>query len=679
VSFDGLRLHLSDLLAAIQRLGYTAHPYDPERSQRVAERERHLLLRQLGVAGLFGMQVMMVAIALYMSDTDIDVEFRRLINGLNLLLTAPVVTYSALAFYRPAWRSLMQKMPGMDLSVSLGILLAFFGSAWATLADRGETYFDSVTMFVFLLLLARYLELMARQRATSAGEELSRQQPAIAVRLFDDAGVVRSETIPVVRLVIGDRVLVRPGEVIPADGEVIEGASTVNEALLTGESMPLAKQPGSPVIGGSINIDSPLTIRVARIGDDSVLARILHALDHAQAERPRATQIADRWAAIFVLTVLAASAVVALHGVVTNHPTWFGRVLAMLVVTCPCALSLATPAAVVSAIGALLRRGVLVVHGQALETLARATHFAFDKTGTLTCGEPELVGIDDLTGLGDREILRVAAALESCSEHPLARTIIDANHRAGGGDERAANVVNNPGRGIEGEVQGRHWRVGTAEFVLSGREALANAGLSQRLESRAGTLVLLAEPEKVHAIMRFEDRLRPAAKVLMDELAATGIKTMLLTGDRASVARQLAAEAGIGEWRAELQPQDKLEALRALQVQGAMVAMAGDGINDAPALACAQVSVAMGTGATLARSQADFILLGDRLDVLASMVSHARRTLAVIRQNLIWAVAYNLVALPFAAAGWVSPWAAAVGMSLSSLLVVGNALRLARV
>jgi len=718
VKWDDRRIHLSDILQAVSRIGYIAHPFDPSRHQRQLENDRRRLLRRLGVAGVLGMQVMTISVALYVGDwSGMEPAFRRFFYWIGLVLTLPVLLYSAQTFFRSAWRDLRHGRAGMDVPVSLGIGTAFGASLWATVSGAGAVYYDSVCMFVFFLLTARYFELAAHKRASEASEALVQAAPATATRLtpsppspagvrehpahpFDGADVRRTsattpshlpqagersepgespymteETVAVAELQPGDHVRIHPGEAVPADGVVLEGRSSVDESLLTGESLPVLKTPGQTLVGGSFNIESPLTARVEKTGPDTILSSILRLLDRAVAEKPRLAQAADRIAAGFVAGVLLLAVLVAVYWWRYDSSLWLPATIAVLVVTCPCALSLATPAALTAATGRLTRLGLLTTRGHALETLAQATHFIFDKTGTLTHGRLRLLETRTFSGMTGAECLALAGALERHSEHPIARAL---NAAARPVAPAATDVVNTPGGGIRGKINGKAWFLGTPAYLQEQAGLGVDAGVLRELRRRGDTLVLFAGREKLHAAFVLGDELRPGARALVTELKSQGIGVMLLTGDHETAARGVADKLGIDEVAWELRPADKLERVKALQQRGAVVAMVGDGVNDAPVLAAAQVSIAMGGGTAVAAASADMILLSQQLPHLADGIAVARRTLNIIRQNLAWAVVYNLVAIPAAAAGYITPWLAALGMSASSLLVVANALRLAQ-
>lgn len=671
VRWDERRLRLSEILAAIAAIGYRASPYDAERAELAARRERRAALWRLFVAGFGAMQVMMVALPAYIAEAGtMSADIGSLMRWASLALTTPVVAYSAAPFFRGSWRDLRLGRIGMDVPVALGVGSAFAASAWATISGRGEVYFDSVAMFLFFLLGGRYLELMARQKAARGVEELERVVPAYATRFKCPPGS-ELEQVPVLSLARGDVVQVKPGEVFPADGIVIEGASSADESLLTGESRPVDKGVGATVLGGSVNRASPLAVRIERVGEQTRLAAIRRLMEHA--ERPRVVIAADRVAGWFVGALLAAAAITAAVWWQIDSQRVLPVFVSVLVVSCPCALSLATPAALTVATGALARLGLLVTRGHAIETLARATHFAFDKTGTLTCAHLVLARAVPLDARAPEEALRIAQALEAGSEHAIAAALADA--APGDAAAQASSLRAVPGRGMEGIVAGARTRLGRAEFVRELHGRPQPPALERALAS-GETVAVLGDEHGWIAAFLFSDRLREGAAEAVRALRAAGCHVSILSGDTPSAVERTARELGIEAASGGLSPEDKYDRIGELQRGGALVAMVGDGVNDAPVLARAQVSIAMGQGTDLARSQGDIVLLSNDLGALARGIATARRALAVIRQNLAWAVVYNLVALPAAMLGLVTPWMAGIGMSASSLLVVLNALRL---
>lgn len=463
VRWDARETSLSRILGAVAALGYQAHPYDRTRAEERLRSERGVLLWRLFIAGFGMMQVMMYAFPVYVAEGAMTADIEQLMRIASLVLTLPVALWSAVPFYVGAWRDLRTGRAGMDVPVSLGIVIAFTASLWATWTATGEVYFDSVSMFVFLLLGARFLETEARARAMQTQEQLARMAPATAERLTGDVQGA-TERVAAASLRSGDLVRVRPGDAMPADGVVVEGYSAADESLLTGESRPVVKRPGDTLTGGAVNLEGVLTMRVTRVGEDTVLAGIVRLMDRAQSEKPRIAQAADRVAQWFVagLLVLTVAAFAVWWQIDSSRALWIA--VAMLVVTCPCALSLATPAALTAATGAAYRAGVLITRGSALETLAQATHFVFDKTGTLTTGRMSLTGITLLSEATREQCLGYAAALESWSEHPAGRALAGAAH---GVHPVATAVRTFAGDGVEGAVGGRLLRIGRPQFVAA--------------------------------------------------------------------------------------------------------------------------------------------------------------------------------------------------------------------
>lgn len=675
VRWDSSRIKLSDILEEIRSIGYEALPYDSHRQRQVFEEQRNQLLRRLGVGCVFGMQVMILAVALYAGAwSGIEAQFSELFRRISLLLTLPIVMYAAEPFFAAAWSDLSRGQAGMDVPVSLAIALAFIASVWATLSGQGHVYYESIAMFVVLLLGARYLELSARDRTCAAIERLGTSTLQTATRIDTIEGKETSTTVSALELRAGDRVLILPGENVPADGRIVDGQSTVNESILTGESLPERRAIGDRIIGGSLNIESPLTMEVTEAGPDSVLSAIQRLLERAQTDKPSVAQTADRLATWFVTGVLILATGTAVGWWFHDPARWLPITVAVLAVSCPCALSLATPTAITATVNNLMSKGILLTRGNSLEVFARATHFVFDKTGTLTAGEPQLISSQPLGDNSTKDCIAIAAALEKYSEHPLAQAIVTAADKS---DVPVATGVRNcPGAGLHGFVNGERYVVGTLAYVC----AQTGLGLSRfgDIKQDATTIVVLASNKEALCIFRFRDSLRPDARQLIDDLKRAGKKIILLTGDHRAAALPVANELGITNVQAGLNPEGKLKEIEALQARGATVVMIGDGVNDAPVLAKAHASIAVAGATPLAAMSADCLLLGKSIAAISETISTARRTLAIVRQNLAWALAYNLLALPAAALGFVPPWIAAAGMSASSLLVVLNALRLNR-
>lgn len=674
IRWDERRVQLSEILQAVAEIGYRAYPFDSANSESLERRERRNHLARLFVAGLGAMQVMMYAIPAYVANGDMGSDIGQLLRIASFVLTLPVVLWAAVPFYRGAWHSIAAGRLGMDVPIAMAIAIAFAASIVATVSGAGAVYYDSIAMFVFLLLGARYLEMSMRARASRAQQRLVRLVPAVAERIVDSRGA--TESVAVASLQPGDRVMVRPGATVPADGIVVDGESTLDESLLTGESRPVGKSPGDALIGGALNVRSALIMAVDRVGEATVLSAILRLLERAQMEKPRVAQLADAVAQWFVaaLLVVALAAGMIWQAIDPARAVWV--VVAVLVVTCPCALSLATPAALTAATARLYASRMLVTRGHALEALARTTHVVFDKTGTLTGGRLDLTRVLPTGSLGAEQCLALAAAVEAASEHPVARALTSAAAKAGLQPSLAETTRNFPGEGVEASIKGRRYRVGSLAFVAALHHQAPPA--EQMFTGDDVSVVAIGDERGWLALFTFGDALRPGARQLVRELQADGRHVCLLSGDRMSHVAHVARELGIEIVRGAATPDAKVAFVRELQLHGAVVAMIGDGINDAPVLAQAQVSIAMGSGAELAQVNADMIFLADGLERVSEAFDIGERTLRIVRQNFAWAIAYNTVAVPLALAGWVTPLVAAVGMSASSLLVVLNTLRLLR-
>jgi P-type Cu2+ transporter len=677
VLWDPGRVRASRIAEAVADAGYRAYPALSVQAEADRRREERLALWRLFVAGLCMMQVMMYAVPTYgvasTGSEDMSRDIWQLLQWASWLLSIPVLLFSAGPFLQGAWRDLRARRIGMDVPVALGIVVTFIASTGATFDPGGlfgeEVYFDSLTMFVFFLLGGRYLALRSHGATAGALESLMQRLPETVEREAPDGHL---ETLPVSRLQAGDRVRVRAGQAFPADGRIEAGTVWVDEALLTGESTPLERGPGQPVVAGSFNLSAPVWVRVERAGPDTRYAQIVELMQRAATDRPPFVQAVDRIAAPFLWAVLAAAGLCALAWAFIDPSRSVWVAVAVLIVTCPCALSLATPSALLSAAGALARRGVLVQRLQALEALAQARVFVFDKTGTLTEDRLELSHCDVWAPSGSREdALARAASLAQASLHPVSRALVEAAAAA-----RAPELVEvreHPGRGLEGQdAQARLWRLGTRSHALGTTEPEA----LQPADTAGGPQAWLSVDGELVARFDFSERLRPDARAAIAALRAEGLETVLLSGDCPEAVQALARSLGMDRWQAGARPEDKLSTVREAQARGLKLAMVGDGVNDGPVLAQADVSLAMGQGAALARAQADFTLMSGRLGDVVAAWSLARRTVRIVRQNLAWAAAYNATGIPLAAIGWMPPWLAGLGMAASSLLVIVNAWRL---
>ncbi|WP_049726620.1 heavy metal translocating P-type ATPase [Wenzhouxiangella marina] len=660
---DKDRTPLSEVAGRLASLGYRPHLDSPDASLDRDREQRREMLKALVVAGLGMMQVMSYALAGYIGAfQDIDPTSERFFQLISMVVAVPVALYSGRIFYRAAWRTLASGRMGMDVPVALAMLLALGSSIVITWLDAGETYFDSVVMFIFFLLLGRYAVLVARQKAGRLHSALARALPTQVRRLTPDG----AELVSLVELASGDRVQITSGETVAADGRVLRGEAQVDEALLSGESIPRRRVPGDTVLAGSLVRDGQIEITVEQLGQGTALAGIVRLLDQARQFRPRLAQLADRIAGAFVAFVLTAAAISAIAWTFVDPAHALPVALAVLVVSCPCALALGTPVALASATRGMARLGVLIHRPDALEALPKISHLVFDKTGTLTRSDPELVETRLEAGLDADQARRLAGRLERVSRHPLASAF--APFDDGAPVEQAQAVAS---QGVQGRIDGVEYRLGRPAFVGEALEA-------RPVEPGPGQWLALADGQQLLAWFRVELRLRDGAEDLIEQLHRDGKTLVLASGDRAANVQALAERLGIEHWHAEQSPADKLALVRSLQAEGHRVAMIGDGINDAPVLAGADVSMALAEGADIARTQADLVITGQGLQRLAAALALAPKVRRIIAENLAWALLYNLTALPFAAFGLIPPWAAAIGMSASSLLVVLNARRLGR-
>ena len=657
---------LGGILATLANLGYDPQPLAPESAARPELLEQRAALKRLLVASLGMMQVMMFAVGLYAGDFQgMEPDMQYFLRWVSLAVTTPVVFYSARPFFRSAWRGVIARAPGMDLPVSIAITAAFAGSIYATLTKAPAVWFDSVVMFVFFLTLGRFLEMRARHRSIDRSTALSNVLPNTVTRCGEDG----QTTIPGSQLVAGDLVLVRPGESIAADGILVDGETAVDEALLTGEATPKPKSIGDPLLAGSINLDGIIQFRVETTGSDTTLGTISRMSERARYARPTYVQIADRIASYIVFAILIIAAAVGTFWYITAPDRAFVVTLSVLVVTCPCALALATPAAFAAAGTRLAQLRLLVTNGNAIEALARSTCILFDKTGTVTRGAPVIEEIEILDDTFDEiQCLRIAAALETVSTHPIASAF-----RATGNDVAISDQVVAVGNGVRGKIDNQVWRLGRAEFV-----GATSVGAALVAAKAAPTGVYLGNSDGVIARFSISDELREDAADTISHLAELGLHPGLISGDGEAAVQRTAGKLGIADYHANCSPEDKLEIIRTAQQNGEIVIMVGDGINDAPVLAGADASIAPAHGAMLAQTNADIVLVGDSLGSVATAVLLSRQTMKIVTQNLAWAIVYNATALPLAALGYVPPWAAAIGMSASSLIVVLNALRINR-
>lgn len=650
---------LSSLLRRLDRLGYPARPAEAAAAERPAE--ERAALRRLIVAGIGLLQVMMYAVGLYLGDfSDMLTATRDYLRWVALLLTTPVVFYSGWPFLTGAWRCLGYRRLTMELPIGLAIAIAWSASLFNTFSGQGEVYFDSAVMFVFFMTVVRWVDLRSRNRALNTTERLAADLPAVVRRLVAGRAhpVARGEIEP------GDHVLVETGEQVPADGRLLEGSAELDESLLTGEFEPQRRQAGDRVLAGSLVLEGPLVFEVRRVSRDTLLSGIARLMRQAAARRTTGSVLMTRIASVFLGVILVLAAFTYGFWWLHQPERALDVLLALLVVTCPCALSLAIPVAQAAAQTRLARAGILLTRPGVLEDLAGIDLLLTDKTGTLTEGKPGIRRVRTLADLGRDEVLAVCRALETGSTHPLARAFHHHGDQCQPLPARAVREVS--GKGIEGVVDGRKYRLGRPDFALDGES---------RTDLSKTSGLLLADSDGPLAVIELEDAIRHDARPVLAEL---GWPAIILSGDEAASVAAVAGALDIEQWHAGLSPADKLDYLHALQSSAHRVLAVGDGVNDAPLLAGADIGVAIGVAGALARTRADVVVPGTRFSALRTLVQTGQYCRRIVRQNLIWALCYNLVAIPAAVAGLVPPWLAAAGMSLSSVGVVLNSLRLAR-
>ncbi|MCU7995508.1 cadmium-translocating P-type ATPase [Shewanella glacialipiscicola] len=664
ISWDKRTLKLSDILGQISRIGYQAAPYQVDEQEINNKLNSRKFLLRLGLAGFATMQVMMFALALYTGYfTDLDVQYRDYFRWVSMIFATPVVLYSAQPFYFSAIRTLLSGKLNMDVSVSIAIGGAYIASCFATINGTGEVYFESVSMFTFFLLLGRYFEQKARQKASVSSSNLHKLVPLTA-HLVSENG---QEEIPAKKLRLNDVILVKPGEIVAADGVVIEGHTSINEAMLTGEQMPIEKTVASQVYAGTINVDQPIKVSVTALGQDQLVAEIIRLQELASNTKPAIALLADKLSRYFSGTILTIAAITYLvwHQISPEDAFWV--TLSVLVATCPCALALATPTAVTCATAIFTRLGIITRKAGVFEKLPLIKHVVFDKTGTLTCGTLSIGQTQCIADITQTQALAITAALEAGSRHPIAAAFAEFADNA----LVAEHVHHEVGFGVRGSIDGTEYLIGNALFTGASVDPLDPT-------QKIWLARLCNEQLEVLASFDIKDNIRQDSKATVEMLKQQGCSISIASGDNSGHVHELAKELGIEDVHSGLTPAAKLALVTQLQ-KHTRVAMFGDGINDAPVLAGADLSVAMGSGSAIAKNSADLILLGDHLSRFTQAVAIAKLTTQIIKQNLAWALGYNALILPLAVTGHVVPYIAAIGMSASSLIVVANSLRLLRV
>ncbi|MEC6797388.1 heavy metal translocating P-type ATPase [Photobacterium sp. S4TG1] len=662
--WDDSQVKLSHLLTLMHQLGYKAAPFEVDAQEQHYQKTMRHYLYKLGIAGIATMQVMMFAIALYFDVFDKhENSFRNYLRWISLFITTPVLLYSALPFYRNAWRNIKALTLGMDVPVSIALLCAYSASIFATVTDQGEVYFESISMFTFFLLLGRFLEMRARRHATAISSNLLKLIPAMAT-------LVSGEQVAAKTLKKGDTVTILPGEYLPADGVIIQGLTTIDESMLTGESIAVKRSKNAHVFAGTLNGNGNITIKVTHNRKDAFISSIIRLQDQALYSKPKIAVMADNVARYFVGAILVIAVMTWLYWHVYRPEDALWITLAVLVATCPCALSLATPTALTCSTSSLGQLGLLVRRGHVLETLCKVNHVIIDKTGTLTEGNVQLVGTTIFGQYSTSDVLTYAAELERYANHPLTKPFLPYQAKRPLFD----SVKNIVGHGLSGKINNQQWRIGKYEFV---RDSQSNLAPLANVDYCDDYSIWLSCDNHIVAAFKIEDPLRQDSKQLVDSFKLQGMKVTILTGDNSVHAQRVAEQLNIDHLHANMTPIGKLNFLKEIPATDVSL-MIGDGINDAPILAGSHLSIALNSGADIAKSSADIVLLGNNLLSIIAARQLALRTRNIIRENLAWALGYNLIILPLAIAGLVVPYIAVIGMSVSSIIVVSNSLRLLR-
>ena len=673
-------ISLSDILIAIEQLGYHALPYKSNTAEALNRKQSKSFIKRLGISGILMMQVMMIAVGLYFGGySDMTSHNLLYLRWVSLALTLPIVVYGAFPFYKGAVTAIKAQRLSMDVPVSIAIILAFCASVWATYSRQGEVYFESVSMFTFLLLIGKFLEFRARSRASEISSNLLKMMPLTATKLEEGKEVL----IAAKHCQPLDIVLIKPGELVPADGVVIDGKSQINEAMLSGEQLPITKNQSDNVYAGTINGDGHLTIEVTKASEQSFLSQLIRLSESAQAYKPKLAKLSDKIAQYFVAVILLTSMLTALYWYQEAPENAFWITLSVLVATCPCALSLATPAALTCATTRLNKAGVMIKSGHVLETLPKVNCFAFDKTGTLTSGQFELINIHNYAPeASDETWLKIAAALESYSEHPIAKAFIPYRHH----QDKLADITVESGYGVFGKINNKHYAIGKIDWFKDSLDTLsllaetpeltrAQCILVSNVFANTATGEQVNEAPKILAAFYLEDNVRDDANTLVRSLSEGAIPTYMLSGDNETGCANVQKQLALSYVYSGLSAQQKLAKINELQ-STQVVAMVGDGINDSPVLSAAHLSIAMGCGTDIAKTGADVILLNNKLSSIQTLKHIALSTKRIIWQNYFWAFGYNALVLPLAVMGYITPYFAVIGMSVSSILVITNSLRL---
>ncbi len=669
------KVSLSNILRRLAAIGYAAMPFNQETAEGQSRRTNRQLLFRLAFAGFGALNIMWISIALYAGAFSAgDSDMAHFFHWVSFAIATPVLLYSGGPFLSGAFKAVRFGQLNMDVPIAIGALATYTYSLWQTILGHEHVYFDTVVSFLFIILVGRYLEALAKRNASSATIRLMELQPRMATRLrVDQADGNTEERVAVRKLQPGDTVLVRPGDKIPADGVIVDGESHVDESMLTGESHLIHKYPGERLAAGTVNGEAALQMRVEHMGSGTALSRIIHLVESAQGSKAKVQQLADRIVPWFVFATLLLAALTFAYWLQHDFDTALLAAAAVLIITCPCALGLATPMAIAVAAGFGAKHGLLVRNGEALEHLAGINHVVFDKTGTLTEGAMRVVDQQCFAGQDIESMLKLAASLELQFSHPLARAIVRAAEESHLSVLPCENPRQVQGFGVTGEVDGCQVALGDERLLNHlGVSMDANQDIAWH-EGFSGATIWMVVDGELRGCFMIEDRLREGVDELTSMLANLGLGMTVLTGDTASAAARLAEALKGVEVIGEVLPEDKADKIRQLRKEGKRLLMVGDGINDAPALALADASMAMGSGTDVSMECSDFVLMGSELNRIPLAIALAGQTLRTIRQNLGLSLAYNVILVPMAMAAWVTPVLAAIAMPVSSLLVIGNA------
>jgi Cu2+-exporting ATPase len=685
-------VQLSDILLAIESIGYQAMPFKANDTEIKNKKQSKEFIKRLGISGILMMQVMMIAVGLYFGAfADMSQHSKIYLRWVSFILTIPIVFYGALPFYTGAIKAIKAKRLSMDVPVSIAILLAFFASAWATMTQQGEVYFESVSMFTFLLLIGKFLEFRARSHAAQVSANLLKLMPMTASKVVtSNNNVTLSDNIQSIdlannnlqtteiivaakQLVQGDIIIIKAGEIVPADGIITSGLSQLNEAMLSGEQLPISKTVNDKVFAGTINGDGNIIVQVKQASNQSFLSQLIRLSEQSQAHKPKIAKLSDKIAQYFVALILLTSIATAIYWQQHMPEEAFWITLSVLVATCPCALSLATPTGLTCATTRLNRAGIMIKGGHVMETMPQINCFAFDKTGTLTTGEFTISNVELLdknSSYSQEQILALAAALEVHSEHPIAKPFSE--HRDY--NLTAKQVTVHSGQGVTGTINNIDYAIGKATWLEELASLATFQTVSSKLNVNSASCILMAN-KKAIAAFYLVDKIRDDAFKTLATLNKNN-KTLLLSGDSQIACNTLTKALPVNSVFGGLSAQDKMQYIKDAQAQDYKVAMVGDGVNDSPVFGAAHISIAMGCGADITKSGADVILLNNKLSSINTLIQVSHQTRRIILQNYLWAFGYNAIVLPLAVAGYITPYMAVIGMSASSILVITNSLRL---